>query len=123
MRPEAAIQLKFRRYLEKRKWLVEVMQGNAYQQGIPDLFCWHQRWGHRWVDMKVLGAYQFTKAQIQKWPLWEAAGLGIWIIVDATDEEYKKLFKPPNMREYWKPSYDKHLRSVSNILEELKGSD
>jgi len=73
--------------------------------------------------MKVLGAYQFTKAQIQKWPVWESAGLGIWIIVDATDEEYKKLFQPPNMRAYWKPSYDKHLRSVSNILDELTSTD
>jgi len=56
------------------------------------------------VDLKNPDAYDFTMAQIQKWPIWEAHGTGIWIIT--CNEDYHKLWEPPNWRQYWKPRYD-----------------
>jgi len=101
------------------------MHGNAFQKGIPDLYCWNPQFGgeeglHRWVDVKVEGHYQYTKAQCQKWPLWESIGLGVWIMMNDTDEWYAKLFEPPNFRDYWRPSYDKYVLKVEDIIGELE---
>ena len=118
--PEAAIQRKIVGFLKLRGWVVERMHGNAYQMGIPDLFCYHDRYSFRWVDVKVQGQYRYTKAQCQKWTRWEESGLGVWIMVDATEAEYAKLFEPPNFRAYWKKSYDKYITPISEIMKELK---
>jgi hypothetical protein len=64
-------------------------------------------------------AWEYTKAQCQKWPIWDDFGIGIWIITAATEEEYDKLFKPPNWRDYWKPRYDAYLMDVNVLLAEL----
>lgn len=40
-------------------------------------------------------------------------------MVDATEDEYAKLFGPPNFRQFWKPAYDKYCRSVEEILDEF----
>jgi hypothetical protein len=124
-KPEDAIQARIISFLEARGWHVEKMHGNAFQKGIPDLYCFHPKMNppeglHRWVDVKVKGRYQLTKAQCQKWPLWESIDLGVWIMVDATEEEYRKLFGGPNFRDYWKPAYDKYCRSVEDILDEFE---
>ena len=103
--PEHKIQRELVAYLEVREWLVEVMHGNAFQRGIPDLYLFHRKWGQRWVDVKNPKQYAFTKAQKFKWPRWEKAGLGIWILTAASQEEYDKLFAAPNWRDYWKPSW------------------
>ena len=59
-------------FLKTRGWLVERMIGNAFQMGIPDLFCHHPKWGQRWIDVKRPGKnYTFTKAQKRKWPVWD----------------------------------------------------
>ena len=119
-RPEAAIQERVRTFLEQRGWTVEETHGNVYQTGLPDLFAWHPTYDlFRWVDVKNPDAYRFTKHQCQKWVTWEKAGLGVWIMTEATEQEYSKLFKPPNFREYWKPHYDKYLTPIREILEEL----
>ena len=123
--PEAVIQKRIISFLEKRGWLVEKMHGNAFQKGIPDLYCFKPLLNppeglHRWVDAKVKGRYKYTKDQCQKWPKWERIGLGVWIMVDATEEEYSKLFGPPNFRLYWKPAYDKYCLQVEEILDEFE---
>lgn len=105
-------------FLELREWLVEITHGNAYQQGIPDLFCHHIKWGYRWVECKRPSGYQFTKAQKHKFPIWERHGVGIWILVAATQREYDKLFGAPNWRDYWKPSYGE-LPTIDDLLREL----
>jgi hypothetical protein len=94
------------------------MIGNVYQTGIPDLFIAHKKYGTRFLDIKNPVSYNFTGAQRLKWPLWDSFGIGIWIITAATEEEYQKLFLPPNWREYWKPSYDE--RSIKNALNDLQ---
>lgn len=103
--PEWHVQKDLMRFVGVRGWLVERTHGNLFQQGFPDLYLSHPRWGQRWVDVKVEGAYEFTKAQRQKWPIWDRFGIGIWILTGASQDDYDKLFKPPNWRSYWKPKY------------------
>lgn len=123
--PEAKIQAQFIRFLEERGWHVERMIGvsgasnRGQQVGIPDLFIMHPKFGQRWVDLKNPGKYEFTKAQKQKWPIWEKYGCPIWIITAATEEEYDKLFQPCNWRKYWKPKYDKEKQELEGTLEFL----
>lgn len=118
-RPETKIRDSLVEYLVPRGWLVEITHGNAYQTGFPDLLLAHPKWGQRWVDVKVRGKYSFTKAQKLKWPLWEQHGIGIWILVEATQEEYDKLFGPPNWRKYWKKSWGE-LPDIDALIEELR---
>jgi hypothetical protein len=116
MGPEAIIQRDFIEYLTLRGWHVERMIGNALQMGIPDIYIMHFQHGKRWVDLKNPIDYEFTKAQRIKWPIWEKNGTGIWIITGATDEEYAKLWRPPNWREYWKPRYDEEQLELEEDL-------
>ena len=120
--PEWHIQNDLRDYLRARGWLVERMTGNAYQFGIPDLYIFHPKWGARWIDVKAPGQYTFTKQQKRKWPVWESFNVGIWILTAANQIEYDKLFKPPNWREYWKPSWG-DIPDVDTLLEEMIAED
>lgn len=109
-------------FLEPREWLVEITHGNKYQHGIPDLFCNHLRYGYRWIECKRPTQYAFTKSQKIKFPVWEKHGVGIWILVAATEDEYDKLFGPPNWRDYWRPSYG-DLPDIHAMLDELNNPD
>lgn len=118
-RPEAKLQDRIVDFLKDRGWLVTETHGNAFQKGIPDLFCWNQQLGiFRWVDVKRRERHEYTQHQCQTWVLWEKHGLGVWIMMEPTDEEYGKLFEPPNFREYWKPRYNKYLRTPIDLLKE-----
>lgn len=117
--PEYKIQADFIKFLRARGWWVERLVGNAFQRGVPDLYIAHPEFGQRWLDIKNPIAYEYTKAQIQKWPVWDQYGIGIWIITAATEEEYDKLWKPPNWKLYWKPRYDEYLMDVNTLLDEL----
>lgn len=117
--PEAVIQRNFIQYLKNRGWHVERMIGNALQMGIPDIYIMHLEHGRRWVDLKNPHDYEFTRAQRLKWPIWTEFGTGIWIITGWSDEEYAKLFKPPNWREYWKPKYDEERLELEQSMQEL----
>lgn len=96
------------------------MIGNALQTGIPDLYCHHPKYGERWIDAKVEGRYSFTKAQKLKWPLWAKFGIGIWILTGANQEQYDRLFRAPNWRDYWKPQWGE-IPDVFQLIEELFG--
>jgi len=117
--PEWYIQRDLMVYMRIRGWLVERMTGNMYQVGIPDLYCFHPQWGERWIDVKNPGRYTFTDDQKRKWPVWERAGIGIWILTGAIQEEYDKLFAPPNWRDYWKPQWSKEF-NLDKLLAELR---
>lgn len=93
------------------------MIGNAFQIGIPDLYCFNRQWGERWIDVKVEGRYSFTRAQKHKWPIWESFGVGIWILTGADQANYDKLFKAPNWRAYWKSSWN--TPDIDRLLDEL----
>jgi hypothetical protein len=107
-------------FLEVHGWLVEVMHASYALKGIPDLYCWHQGLvTFRWIDVKLPKGSDLTKAQCQKWTDWEKRDLGIWIMKEASEEEYLKLFEPPNWREMWRPRHEKYVRDVKEILDEL----
>jgi len=115
--PEYGIQSRIVNYLRDRGWLVERMVGGAFQSGIPDLYVFHPKYGPRWLEVKNPISYVFTRAQKIKFPTWEKYGLGIWILT--SEEEYDKLFEPPNWREYWKPQWDDEM-NVDKIMEEFE---
>ncbi|MHC4188370.1 MAG: hypothetical protein ACYSUB_01620 [Planctomycetota bacterium] len=117
--PEYIIQRDVMAFLRARGWWVERTHGNLFQKGFPDLYIAHHKFGQRWLDIKNPVSHTYTKAQCQKWPIWHQFGIGIWIIVAATEEEYDKLFKPPNWANYWKPRYDEYLMDVNVLLDEL----
>ena len=124
-KPEHILQDKVIAMMRDRGWFVRQTHGNAFQKGFPDLYCFNESFRkapfgrERWIDCKVPGQHRYTKAQCQEWPLWEAAGIGIWIMMYATDEWYAKLFGPPNFRDYWKPAYDKYSIPVSKLIEDI----
>jgi hypothetical protein len=117
-RPEWHIQQDLIKFLTARGWLVEHTHGSVYQTGFPDLYLFHARWRERWVDCKVAGKYSFTNAQKIKWPEWERHGVGIWILTAASESEYRKLFGPPNWRDFWKQSWG-CLPNLDDLLEEI----
>ncbi len=120
--PEWYIQRDLMEFMRIRGWLVERMTGNMFQKGIPDLYCFHKKWGERWIDVKNDGKYSFTNDQKRKWPVWDDAGVGIWILVAATQEEYDKLFEPANWRKYWKASWGTKIDIVA-LLAELRAEE
>lgn len=97
---EAQIQAEIERYLKIRDWLVKSTHGNMYQSGFPDLFTAHTRYGTRWIEVKRPKGYRFTPAQLRDFSLFSAQGVGIYILTAATEEEYKKLFRPANWQWY-----------------------
>lgn len=116
--PEKRIQESFEKFLRARKWLVERMHGNAFQTGVPDIYIHHAKYGYRWIDFKNPKSYSFTMAQRIKWPIWERHGVGIWIITGSDQENYDKLFAPPNLRDYLKDS-DTVITSIDQLLEDI----
>jgi hypothetical protein len=103
MQPETIIRNALLDYLRARGWYVEIFYCGQLQKGIPDLGIWHPLHGFRWIDVKRPKVYRITDPQRRKWSLWEKTtlpGLRVWILTGATDVEYKKLFGPPNWRDY-----------------------
>lgn len=99
--PEAKIQEAVIEYLRKRHWYVKVLHGNAFQQGMPDLFCCKRDLGYRFIECKQPTKYMFTAAQAEFFPKMTEAGVGIWILTSATEHEYLKLFHKPNWWAYF----------------------
>lgn len=98
--PEALIQDALIAYLKQRDWFVKVLHGNMYQSGLPDLYAVKRRYGQRFIEVKNPKKFKFTSAQWEDFPRLVAEGVGIWVLTAATDEEYEKLFQPPNLWVY-----------------------
>ncbi len=98
--PEAKIQEAVIRYLREREWFVQIMHGNTYQHGVPDLYIAKRRYGSRWVEIKNPEKWEFTPAQWETFPRLVAEGVGIWILTAANEKEYQKLFDKPNLWKY-----------------------
>lgn len=99
--PEAKIEKDVMKALRGQEWFVKKIHGNAFQSGLPDLFCAHFKYGHRWVEIKYAAKYSFTPAQQKDFPAMMAAGEKIWILTGDSVDELLKLFKPPNWQEYF----------------------
>ncbi len=100
--PEAKVQNAIIDYLRVRGWLVMATHGNMYQSGFPDLFCCHNRYGQRWVEVKLpnMKGSKFTPAQLEDFPKICANGSGVWILTGGNETEYAKLFKGSNWYQY-----------------------
>jgi hypothetical protein len=98
--PEAIIQKEIMNYLRLREWLVINIHGSIYSMGLPDLYACHSRYGSRFIEVKNPKYYSFTAAQLEIFPQLMSKGVGVWVLVAATEEEYKKLFKPANWHHY-----------------------
>jgi len=101
-KPETIIEKAIMDYLKLRDWYVHSTHGNVYSMGLPDLYACHKRYSTRWIEVKNPNQYSFTPAQMDVFPEFAAKGVGIWIMVAATEVEYKKLFKPANWHTYLK---------------------
>ena len=95
--PEAKIQDALIKMLRERGWVVKVLHGNMWQSGLPDLFCAKKRYGPRFIEVKNPKKFSFTPAQYEDFPRLVAEGIGIWVLTAATEDEYQKLFKKPNL--------------------------
>lgn len=105
--PEAPIKEAIKKYMEERKWFVKITHGNAFQSGLPDLYCIHQSYRDRWIEVKYAGKYEFTPAQLITFRQFAECGMGIWVIalydpkdMDMLAIEYKKLWQAPNWHSY-----------------------
>ena len=99
--PEAIIQQAIINLLRQKGWYVKVMVGGTYMYGIPDLYATHCVYGPRWIEVKNPTRWSFTAAQKVEFPKLQRNGTKIWILVAATEAEYLKLFKEPNMNKYF----------------------
>lgn len=98
--PEAKIQDALIDYLKVRDWFVKVLHGNMYQSGMPDLYAINRKYGRRFIEVKNPKKFKFTPAQWADFVRMVAEGERIWVLTAATDEEYEKLFQPPNLWVY-----------------------
>jgi predicted RNA binding protein YcfA (HicA-like mRNA interferase family) len=101
--PEYYVREAIVKFLQQRGWVVKKTHGSAYQSGFPDLYCTHVKHGPRWIEVKLpnMEGSRWTKAQQEEFPLLGNNGTKIWILVAATESEYKKLFGPDNWFEYF----------------------
>lgn len=97
--PERIIQDNLIKFLELRDWHVMETHGNLYQKGFPDLYCVHEKFKQRWIEVKQPVNYSFTPAQKDNFPKISKVA-GIWILTAANDYEYQKLFGLPNWYQY-----------------------
>jgi len=101
-KPESIIQDQIINFLTLRGWYCMSTHGNMFQQGFPDIYATHNKYGARWLEVKVKDHYSFTPAQLECFPKLSANGSRIWILTAATEEEYKKLFGPENWQWFLK---------------------
>jgi Holliday junction resolvase len=110
--PEHKIQNAVLKMFKTNGWYTIRMPGTTKLSGIPDLYTTHPKYGARWVEIKRpnMKGSKFTPAQLDRFPKICANGSGIWILTDATDIEYRKLFKSFNWRTYLKTAQSRHYR-------------
>lgn len=101
-KPETILQNNIVKMLKINDWGVRSTHGNLYQCGFPDLYAFHLKNGTRWIEVKIptRRGCIFTAGQLEFFPELASKGVGVWVLTDATDYEYKKLFKPPNWHQY-----------------------
>lgn len=98
--PEAKIQEDLIKFLRERGWFVKVLHGSMYQSGMPDLYVIKRKYGRRFIEVKQPIKFKFTPAQWEDFTRMVAEGERIWVLTAATEKEYLKLFKEPNLWVY-----------------------
>ena len=118
---EAHIEAEIMELLAKRGWKADKLVGNMHQSGLPDLLACHPNYKTRFIEVKRPGmkGSSFTPAQLREFPAWHRAGMPLYILTAATEGEYMKLFKPPNVMEYLAPYL---IRAASSTQERMSSS-
>ena len=109
---ESDLAAKVKKLFESRGWKVINVHGNAFTKGLPDKYCIDvteraegRTLGQRWVELKRPEVGRYTKDQLATFPLIEKAGIGVWVMTDATDAQYKMVVSsPPNWRDFLRKS-------------------
>jgi hypothetical protein len=87
-----------RAHMEARGWLVEKVHGSMYMKGWPDYYCFHPRFGERWLETKRPEHGHLEPSQEKKFRKWQA--FGIKIVIASCVEDYNVVLKgEPN---WWK---------------------
>lgn len=89
--PEKRAVKLLRQILEGDGWFVIKTHGNAFQSGLPDLYCVNRRWGSRWIEVKVDGG-RLTPAQVYTFQKMSMYGDKIYILRGPDD--IPLLYKP-----------------------------
>lgn len=89
--------------LERKRWLVRVMNASIFLNGFPDLYVMHRDHGPRWIEVKLpnMTGSRFTPEQIKWFPMMSEHGAPIYILTGSSEAEYRKLFQPENWLEYF----------------------
>lgn len=90
--PEWFIQQRIIKYLQDRGFFVKIITASLYLSGMPDLFATHRVFGPKFIEVKVEKRWSFTKAQKETFPQLLGHGCPIWILFEADELNYKKLF-------------------------------
>ncbi len=103
VKKEASIAASIKQLLECRGWEVKNTHGNTYQKGFPDAYCLHPVYRQRWVEYKRPGLGRYTKDQLIWFPVFERCRVGVWVMTEASEEQYKMLVSgKPNWRDFLK---------------------
>ena len=97
---EASIQRRLISKLRIEGWFSKATHGNEFQIGFPDVFACHIRYGSRWIELKKPGVGILQDTQHHFFLELAKRNIGVWILTDSTDWEYKKLFSPANWHTY-----------------------
>lgn len=95
--PEWYIQQRIIKYLRDRQWKVKVMAAHKFMWAVPDLLASHRKEGPRFIEVKNPENFSFTDAQTQEFPQWISHGLPIYVLCEANQENYDRLFKESNL--------------------------
>jgi hypothetical protein len=99
--PEGIIQDAIINKLTKEEWFCLETYGSVYQTGLPDLYCCHEKYGARWIEVKNPEHYVFTPSQVDLFPHFASQGVGIWVLTSV--DETHKIFESPNWYTFlWK---------------------
>ena len=113
MKSEKHVLNELRSCMEKKGWLVEKVWGNITNAGWPDLYCYHEKHGERWVETKSKRKYhKLGEKQVVRFRKWSKKGVKIWVLRGGEPEEYKLLFKDPNWKEFIPKSMEETLDQI-----------
>lgn len=76
--------------MESREWLCMKLGGGKFTVGWPDWYCYHERWGHRWVETKTIKG-KLRPSQITRFIRMSVAGDKIFVLTN--EKDYMKLFR------------------------------
>lgn len=95
---EYVIQEEIRKQLHAGGWDTFKMHGNAYQKGLPDIYCCHPIYGAMWIEFKKPGE-KISFVQLQTFSRIHRGKQKIFILENVIGWE-KLIQQPPNWMSY-----------------------